>query len=209
MPQLLQRPGELAALNDLLAASPVVRLLTVNPDGVPAAGMVHFTGDASLVEFHLRRDHPQLPHLAARPMALEADEYFTAVPSHWVDRFDGAALAPYYRLAVLHGESERVEAAETLAEHFTRFMAKYQPEGAYEPFSAGGGALQGFVLVRFKVNRVDFSWRLGQHHPPELRRKLIDKLRTRGRLGDQRAADEILQWLMTHPEGDLDPLKYE
>ncbi len=208
MPLLFHRPADAAEVDRLLTSAPALRLLTVGDDGAPTIGFFHFIGDRSALEFHIRKENPQLAHLRARPAALEADEYLTPIPSHWVDRFDGSAFAGYYRMAILHGEAEILETPEAVADHFARFLKKHQPEGAYElPRSATAGGAH--AVVRFTVRKLDARWQLGQHHPPELRRKLVDKLRTRGRAGDARAADEILGWLMAHPEGDGDPLKYE
>lgn len=203
------RPLDPAELRRLLDDCPVGRLLTVGPDGAPACGLHPFRLTATAVELHLLKENPQLAHLAAgSPAVFEADEFLAPIPSHWVDRHDGTAFALYYRVARVSGPVAIVDDPMALAEHFLACLERYQPEGGYDrPPPAPG--LARYALVRIDLARLSGRWQLGQHHPPELRRKLIDRLRTRGRQGDHKAADELLRWLMAHTEEDVDPLKYE
>jgi predicted FMN-binding regulatory protein PaiB len=208
-----QRPIEAEELRRLLDECGHGRLITVDERGAPACGLFHFLAGPGWIEFHIRRDNPQQLHLGAgRGAVFEADDYLSPIPSHWLERHDGAAFTALYRLAVVSGRFSLDEDRAALAAHFTAFLRKYQPEGSYEPFSAeaaAGDSLSRFLLARLEIESVRGRWQLAQTRPPELRRKLADKLRTRGRGGDPRAADELLRWLMLHPEEDVDPLKYE
>jgi predicted FMN-binding regulatory protein PaiB len=212
MPLPFHRPADAVDFEALLGDCAQVRLLTVAPDGLPVCGLFHFLAGRAGVEFHMLRDNPQLADLRVRGGVIEADDYLAPVPSHWVERHDGTHFTSYFRMAQAGGEFAFAEAPAALASHFNRFLRKYQPEGGYDPYPEDGSAaarLRDYVLVSLTVSRLTTRWQLGQNHPPELRRKLVDKLRTRGRGGDPRCADEILRWLMTHPEVDGDPLKYE
>jgi predicted FMN-binding regulatory protein PaiB len=208
-----QRPIEAEELRRLLADCGHGRLITVDAQGAPACGLFHFLAAPGRIEFHIRRDNPQQLHLRAGCRAIfEADDYLSPIPSHWLDRHDGALFTAFYRLAVISGRFELEDDRAALADHFTEFLKKYQPEGSYEPFAPDAtpdDSLSRFLLVRLEIEAVRGRWQLAQTHPPELRRKLADKLRTRGRGGDPKAADELLRWLMLHPEEDVDPLKYE
>lgn len=206
------RPAAAADFFALLADCTLVRLLTVGDNGLPVCGLFHFLAGRDGIAFHILRTNPQLAHLRARGGVIEADDFLAPVPSHWVERHDGTNFTSYYRMAQADGEFTMDESPAALAIHFNRFLRKYQPEGGYDPFpedDAAAELLREYVLVTLALSRLTTRWQLGQNHPPELRRKLVDKLRTRGRGGDPRCADEILRWLMTHPEEDVDPLKYE
>ena len=212
MPLPFHRPATGAEFEQLLADCAQVRLLTVADDGLPVCGLFHFLAGRDGLEFHLLRENPQLAQLRARGGVIEADDFLSPIPSHWVERHDGAHFASYYRMAQAAGDFAFDETPAALANHFNRFLRKYQPEGGYDPYPEGAAAdasLGDYVKVTLTVTRLTTRWQLGQNHPPELRRKLVDKLRTRGRGADPRCADEILRWLMTHPEEDVDPLKYE
>lgn len=212
MPLPFYRPADSADFYALLADCPLIRLLTVSDEGLPVCGLFHFLADCDGIEFHILRGNPQLAHLRARSGVIEADDYLSPVPSHWVERHDGTHFTSYYRMAQAGGDFAFDEDGAALAAHFNRFLRKYQPEGGYDPYPEDDTAaerLPDYVLIRLTVNRLATRWQLGQNHPPELRRKLVDKLRTRGRGGDPRCADEILRWMMNHPEEDVDPLKYE
>ena len=208
-----QRPIEAEELRRLLADCGHGRLITVDEQGAPACGLFHFLSGPGWIEFHIRRDNPQQLHLRAGGQALfEVDDYLSPIPSHWLDRHDGAAFTALYRLAVISGRITLEDDRAALAAHFNGFLRKYQPEGSYEPFAReapGGDSLSRFLRGRLEIESVRGRWQLAQTHPPELRRKLADKLRTRGRGNDPKAADEMLRWLMLHPEADEDPLKYE
>ncbi len=212
MPLPFHRPADSADFYALLADCPLIRLLTVGDEGLPMCGLFHFLAGGDGIEFHILRGNPQLAHLRARGGVIEADDYLSPVPSHWVERHDGTHFTSYYRMAQAGGDFAFDEDGAALAVHFNRFLRKYQPEGGYDPYPEDDTAaerLPDYVLIRLTVNRLATRWQLGQNHPPELRRKLVDKLRTRGRGGDPRCADEILRWMMNHPEEDVDPLKYE
>ena len=213
MPIPFQRPIEAEELRRLLDDAGHGRLITVDGQGGPACGLFHFHAGPGWIEFHIRKDNPQQLHLREGCKAVfEVDDYLAPIPSHWLDRHDGSAFTALYRLAVISGRFSLDEDRARLSAHFKSFLEKYQPEGSYEPFggeTAAGGGMSRFLLARLEIEAVRGRWQLLQNRPPELRRKLADKLRTRGRGLDPKAADELLRWLMLHPEEDVDPLKYE
>ena len=174
------------------------RLVTMGEDGTPHLGLYNFVYGGTVLELHLVRTDEQVADLKARPRCLfEVDEILAVIPSHWVHpEYAGSATA-YHRTAIFEcGGAVAEDPAEVLAQQ-VRLLAKHQPEGGYRPLGVEDplyrGALGKLAAVRLQVTAVRPKFKLAQNRPVEARRKIIARLRERGRPGDGRAAD-ALQW---------------
>jgi predicted FMN-binding regulatory protein PaiB len=77
-----------------------------------------------------------------------------------------------------------------------RLLARYQPEGGFRPVTAEDpmyrGAIHHIAAVRLAVRGRRAKFKLAQNRPPQVRAKIAEALRARGRPADTRAADAIV-----------------
>ena len=87
--------------------------------------------------------------------------------------------------------------AAFLATQQMRLLARYQPEGGFRPLTADEplyrGAVAHIAAIRLDIRERRVKFKLGQNRSPEVRARIVDNLRKRGRPGDARAADG-LEW---------------
>jgi predicted FMN-binding regulatory protein PaiB len=119
------------------------------------------------------------------------------IPSYWIHPEDAVMATAYHRTVVFECDSVVSEDAAALAEQQTRLLARYQPQGGFRAVEAGEplyrGAMATIVAIRLAVAKRRVKWKLGQNRPAEVRAKVVEELRKRGRPNDARAA-AALQW---------------
>jgi len=183
------------AVEELVSSARVCRLVTLG-EGVPHLGLYPFTGDPSGFALHLQREDEQIADLRARPRCvLEVDEVLATIPSHWIDPEHAVFATAYHKTAMFECSAELVETPAGVAEIQRGFMRRYQPEGGYRPIAANdplyAGLIGMLVGVRLVVERAKIKFKLGQNRDPELRARIVARLRERGAPLDLRTADEL------------------
>ena len=197
------------AIDRLVDAQELGRLVTVGPDGMPHIGLYPFVRDAGTVDLHLVRADEQVADLRARPACVfEVDEVLGVIPSYWVHaQYAGSATA-YHRTVIYECVATVIEDPEAIAAQQRRLLDRYQPEGGYRPLDPMDplyrGALAQLAAVKLRITRCRPKFKLGQNRPPEARRAVIAELRRRGRPNDGRAAD-ALEWTITGENGAAAP----
>jgi uncharacterized protein len=187
-----------AEIDRLVDGQELARLVTVGDDGTPHIGLYPFVCDAVSFDLHLVKTDEQVADLKARPRCvLEVDEVLAVIPSYWVHpEYAGSATA-YHRTAIFESQATIVEDPAAVAAQQRRLLARYQPEGGFRPLSPDDplyrGALGQLAAVRLDVTCVRAKFKLGQNRPETARRRVIERLRQRGRPADARAA-EALEW---------------
>jgi predicted FMN-binding regulatory protein PaiB len=176
------------------------RLVTVGADGMPHVGLYPFVHDGEGLELHLVLEDELVADLKARPRcAFEVDEVLATIPSYWVHAEYAGVATAYHRTVVLECVAAVIEDPAVVMAQQERLLARYQPEGGYRSLQVDDpmyrGALGRLAAVRLTVQRVRPHFKLGQNRPAETRRAIIERLRTRGRAGDARAA-AALEWTL-------------
>jgi hypothetical protein len=176
------------------------RLVTVGADAVPHIGLYPFDYDVGHIEMHLHRGDEQFADLAARPRCVfEVDEVLGVIPSYWIHPEDAIMATAYHRSVIFDCEAMLSEDATVLAEQQMRLMARYQPEGGFRPLAPDDpmyrGNLGRIAAVRLAVRGRRVKFKLGQNRPPEVRARVAQALRERGRAKDRLAAD-ALEWTL-------------
>ena len=174
------------------------RLVTVSAEGVPHIGLYPFTYQGTSIELHLNRADEQLADLKARSRCLfEVDEVLAVIPSYWVHPENAVMATAYHRTVVFDCEAGVLEDAAVLADQQMRLLARYQPEGGFRPVTPDDplyrGAIAHIAAIRLQIADRRAKFKLGQNRSPEVRAKIAEELRKRGRPTDGRAAD-ALQW---------------
>ena len=174
------------------------RLVTVSARGLPHIGLYPFAYDGAAVEVHLNRNDEQLADLKLHPRCLfEVDDVLAVIPSYWVDPEDAVMATAYHRTVIFDCEATVFEDAAVLAEQQMRLLARYQPEGGFRPVTPDDplyrGAIAHIAAVRLGIKDRRAKFKLGQNRSVEVRAKIVEEMRKRGRPNDGRAADG-LQW---------------
>jgi predicted FMN-binding regulatory protein PaiB len=188
------------AVDQFVREVPMGRLVTVGADGAPHIGLYPFAIGAEVIELHLNKDDEQLVDLRSNVRCLfEVDEILAVIPSYWVHPENAVMATAYHRTVVFECTGTTSADPEMLAERQNRIMERYQPDGGYRPVSAADPLYEGMVamleVVTLEVVARRAKFKLAQNRTTEVRTHIIDQLRSRGRLSDDRAAD-ALQWAL-------------
>jgi uncharacterized protein len=187
-----------AELERFVRAQELGRLVTVGADGTPHIGLYPFTYDGAAFEIHLVRSDEQIADLKARARCLfEVDEVLATIPSYWVDPENAIMATAYHRTVMFECEATVSDDPAELAAQQMRLLARYQPEGGFRAVTADDpmyrGAIHHIAAVRLAVRGRRAKFKLAQNRPPDVRARIADQLRKRGRGNDERAA-EALVW---------------
>ena len=184
---------EIAAL---LSSQRLVRLVTIDADGIPRIGVHVFVHDGLTVELHLVSDDPQLDDIRrGSPAVIEADEVLSSVPSHWMDPVDATNADQFYRCASLWGSTEMSTDVDAIAAHLRGIMGRYQPEGQHAEVSADHELyrkqITRLTVVRVRGTSVRSKFKLAQRTGREERQQIVNGLVQRGGPLDKRTAELI------------------
>jgi uncharacterized protein len=193
------------AVDEFVRAADMGRLLTVGPEDFPHIGLYPFVYLESTIEMHVNRKDEQLADLRMDPKCLfEIDEVLGTIPSYWVHPEDAVMATAYHRTVIFECAAVISEDASVLAAQQARIMARYQPQGGFRPVSANdplySGAIAHIAALRLEIRKCRVKFKLGQNRSIDVRAKIVEELRKRGRLMDERAAD-ALQWTIEQERG--------
>ena len=196
-------PGD--TIDAFVQAADMGRLVTVSADGMPHMGLYPFVHQAAAIEMHVNRKDEQFADLKLRPQCLfEVDEVLAVIPSYWVHPEDAVMATAYHRTVIFECEAVLSVDAEALAAQQARLMARYQPQGGFKPIAADHplyrGAIAHIAALRLEIRNRRVKFKLGQNRSADVRAKIVDELRKRGRPNDARAAD-ALQWTIERETG--------
>ena len=174
------------------------RLVTVSPAGLPHLGLYPFAYQGNYIEMHLNRRDEQMADLEAHPRCVfEVDDVLGVIPSYWVHPEDAVMATAYHRTVIFECEAVVSQDGAVLAEQQMRLLARYQPEGGFRPVTPDDplyrGAIAHIAAVRLDIRDRRPKFKLGQNRSLDIRAKIVNELRERGRPNDVRAAD-ALQW---------------
>jgi len=174
------------------------RLVTVAAEGLPHIGLYPFAYEGSVIELHMNRADEQIADLEVHPRCVfEVDDVLGVIPSYWVDPEDAVTATAYHRTVIFECEATVSTDATGLAEQQMRLLARYQSEGGFRPVTPEHalyrGAIAHIAAIRLEIKGRRRKFKLGQNRSVEVRAKIVEELRKRGRPNDGRAAD-ALQW---------------
>jgi hypothetical protein len=182
----------------LLAQQRIVRLVTVDPAGWPRVGLHVFVHDELSVEMHLANDDPQLDDMRRTSLAVvEVDRLLAFSPSYWVDPESATHGNQYYQFAAFRGEPELAGSPEDVAAHLRALLARYQPEGGYEPIADDSSLYRSYydqlTVVRLRPIEVLTKFKLLQLASPSVRTRVVDGLLERGGEVDRATMSAIVK----------------
>ncbi len=181
------------------------RLVTVSTEGSPHIGLYPFIYRGTTIEMHLNRADEQFADLESRPQCVfELDDILAVIPSYWVHPEDAVMATAYHRTVIFDCEADVSQDAAVLAEQQMRLLARYQPEGGFRSVTPGDplyrGAISHIAAVRLAIRARRAKFKLGQNRSVDVRARIVNELRQRGRPNDAHAA-EALQWTIDREIG--------
>ncbi len=178
----------------LLAQAEVIHVASTNGAGEPILRVVNFALSGGGVIFHGSPVGEKIDAVG-RAAVLSVDEAVAIVPSYFTDPERACPATTLYRSVQVHGLLEEVSDVVAKAAALQALMEKYQPEGGYLPITAGDPlykkAVDGVLVLRVPLARVDGKSKLGQNRRAEEVARLLEGLWRRGAPGDARAVDVI------------------
>ncbi|MBI5516827.1 MAG: GNAT family N-acetyltransferase [Deltaproteobacteria bacterium] len=179
----------------LLARAPAVHLAGVTEDGRPVLRSLHGVLVDGAVAFHGAPAGEKLD-IVGRPAVVSYEEVLCEVPSYFIDPVRACPATTYYRSVQVHGTVERVKDPAARARVLAALMARFQPEGGHVPITAEEPlyrkALEGLLVARVPLERVDGKLKLGQNRGPEELTRVVRGLWERGAPGDVAALEAVL-----------------
>ena len=198
----------------LLAEAPAVYVAMVgdDPQGAPEPllrplhAVVVGRGDARALAFHGAPAGEKLQGVGRRAVVM-AHEVVVDLPSTFSHPEKACPATTLYRSASAHGTLRAVTDPARKAEVLQALMARYQPEGGYRPITHDdplyASAVRGLAVWSLRPDRVVAKVSLAQHKRAAHRARLVEQLWARGRRGDVRAAQAIVDAAPLQPLPEL------
>jgi nitroimidazol reductase NimA-like FMN-containing flavoprotein (pyridoxamine 5'-phosphate oxidase superfamily)/GNAT superfamily N-acetyltransferase len=178
----------------LLRRAPIVHLATTTPEGAPVLRALDAAVLDDGVYFHGAKAGEKARCLG-RPAVVSAEELVAHIPSWMVDPRWACPASTLYRSVQVHGTLTAITDLAVKAQVLTALMERWQPEGRYEPMTADHphyrGELQGTLVIRVDLARVDGKEKLLQNRKPEEIVRVLEGLWERGAAGDPEAIEAI------------------
>jgi len=126
---------------------------------------------------------------------VSAEEVVAHIPSHFTDPERACPASTFYRSAQVHGRLEELTDPAAKARALQALMARFQPEGGHRPLDADDplhrGEIDGVLVFRVSLDRVDGKAKLGQNRSPDDLRRILAGLWARGHPTDPAAIEAI------------------
>lgn len=189
----------------LLGRANVVRIASTTAEGEPVLRTVHGVVVRGALCWHGAPAGEKMETIG-RAAVIAAEEVVASLPSYFLDPERACPATTLYRSVEIHGVIAPVDDPAEKAEVLQALMEKLQPEGGYARIDAAHPlyrkAVEGILILRVPLERLDGKAKLGQNRAPAERSRLVAKLWERGLPGDVEAAAAVLS---ANPDTPLPP----
>lgn len=157
------------------------RIASIDPDGYPQVVPMNFVYLDGSIYMHSHTRGEKLDNVVRNPkVGFEVDRELEFLPSYFEDPLDASVADTLYISVVIKGAcsivSDRGE--KTLA--LNGLMAKYQPEGHYEPVRPDMGVVDAVAILKITPEVMHGKYKIGQHMSRERRQELAEQILGRG-----------------------------
>jgi len=171
-------------------------LIACAPEGHPQVSILPFVKTDDMIELHCVQADPTLGAVRANPhVTFFVSDFLAWSPHDWVDEKDAGRATLHFRAVAFECDAEHVSTdPEDVAGALQRLLRAYEPDASYEPVEVGdfyGARLQRLATMRLRIVRSHIKFKAGPAGSAVTKQKVADRLRERGRAGDERAADVI------------------
>lgn len=166
---------------ELLNTEHVGRVATIDSDGYPQVIPMNFAYMDGSIYMHSHTRGEKLDNVRRNPrVGFEVDKEFEFLPSYFEDPRDASLADTLYVSVVIKGIAMIVGDRAEKAAALNALMAKYQPEGGYEPIRPEMDVVGHVAVIRVTPESMRGKYKIGQHMDREHRARLAENILKRG-----------------------------
>lgn len=174
----IKSPERVAAF---LEQEHVGRIATIDRSGYPQVIPMNFVFLGGFVYMHSHTSGEKLDNMARDgKVGFEVDRELEFLPSYFTHPTDASVADTLYVSVVMKGRATLVEDAAEKCLGLNGLMAKYQPEGGYEPVRPADAVLDHTAVIRMTPHEIRGKYKIGQHVKPGPRLALAQSILDRG-----------------------------
>ena len=166
---------------EFLNVEHVGRVATIDSDGYPQVIPMNFAYMDGSIYMHSHTKGEKLDNVRRNPrVGFEVDKEFEFLPSYFEDPRDASLADTLYVSVVIKGIGMIVGDRAEKAAALNALMAKYQPEGGYEPIRPEMDVVGHVAVIRITPESMRGKYKIGQHMDRERRARLAENILRRG-----------------------------
>lgn len=166
---------------EFLNSEHIGRIASIDRDGYPQVIPMNFAYLDGSVYMHSHTRGEKLDNVARNPrVGFEVDRELEFLPSYFEDPRDASVADTLYISVVIKGACSIVSDRGEKALALNGLMAKYQPEGRYEPIRPDMGVVDAVAILKITPEVMHGKYKIGQHMSRERRRELAGQILGRG-----------------------------
>lgn len=155
----------------------VGRIATIDGDGYPQVIPMNFAYSGGSIYMHSHTRGEKLDNVRRNPrVGFEVDRELEFLPSYFEDPADASLADTLYVSVVVKGLGMIAEDRGEKAAALNALMAKYQPEGRYEPIRPGMDVVDHVSIIRVTPESMRGKYKIGQHMGRERRERLAQSI---------------------------------
>jgi len=194
---------------ELIAVRSQVGYLGITtPDGYPRTVPVNFVSIGDRIYFHGTADGEKHVALAdGQKVTFCIAVPYSMIPSYWRSPDYACPASQYFESVLVRGRGAIVADRNEKAAALQALMEKHQPEGGFRQIDPAdplyAKAIEEVAIFRVDPDRIDIRTKFGDHLSPEIRRRIIGKLKERN-LGSDGATAHEMERRLNSPQPDED-----
>lgn len=162
---------------EFLDAEHVGRIATIDADGYPQVIPMNFAYMGGSIYMHSHTRGEKLDNARRNPrVGFEVDRELEFLPSYFEDPADASLADTLYVSVVAKGLCSIVDDRKEKAAALNALMAKYQPEGRYEPIRPEMDVVDHVSIMRVTPESMRGKYKIGQHLGREHRERLAQNI---------------------------------
>ncbi len=166
---------------EFLNSEHIGRIASMDRDGYPQVIPMNFAYLDGSVYMHSHTRGEKLDNVARNPrVGFEVDRELEFLPSYFEDPLDASVADTLYISVVIKGACSIVSDRGEKALALNGLMAKYQPEGRYEPVRPDMGVVDAVAILKITPEVMHGKYKIGQHMSRKRRQELAEQILERG-----------------------------
>ena len=164
-------------IKEFLNEEHVGRISSIDKNGFPQIIQMNFVflNDAIYVHSHVKGE--KLDNISRNnKVGFEVDRELEFLPSYFEDPHDASLADTLYISVVIKGIASFVTNLEEKTLALNGLMAKYQPEGQYDPIKSDMQVLDAVTVIKIISETIHGKYKIGQDMNPADRMTLATKI---------------------------------
>lgn len=164
-------------VKEFLNEEHVGRISSIDEKGFPQIIPMNFVFLNDVVYMHSHVKGEKLDNISRNnKVGFEADRELEFLPSYFEDPHNAALADTLYISVVIKGVGSFVSDREEKTLALNGLMAKYQPEGQYDPLQSDMRVLDAVTVIKITPQTLHGKYKIGQHMKSDDRMILAQKI---------------------------------